>query len=54
MVKFSGLILLVAAASMLAVGPGGSSFQATELLMALVGMFAIVITFLRELPRVLH
>jgi Na+/melibiose symporter-like transporter len=54
MVKFGSLLVLVAIAVVLTVLAGGSGFLAVALLAGLVGMFAIAITFVNEIRRVLH
>lgn len=54
MIKFVGLLLVVVLAVPLAMIAGGSGFLPVVLLAALVGVFAIIVTFINEIRRVLH
>ena len=54
MVKFSGLLLLVGTAALLAAVMHGSGFAAIALLAVLVGVYCIVLTFLNEIRRTLN
>lgn len=54
MVKFSGLMVFVTTAVVLAVFASGSGFLGVGLLAALVGGFAILVTVFNEVRRTLN
>lgn len=54
MIRFFALLIFVGSAVALAIFTGGSGFLGAILLAAMVGIFAIVVTFLNEIRRVLH
>ena len=54
MVKFGGLITVGAMALLVAGLASGSGFVGVGLLVALVAIFAIVVSFFNELRRVLN
>ena len=54
MIRFLALMVFVAGAVLVASFIGGSGFLGVVLLAVLVGVFAIIVTFLNELRRVMH
>ena len=54
MIRFLALMVFVASAVLVASFIGGSGFLGVVLLAVLVGVFAIIVTFLNELRRVMH
>ena len=54
MIRFLALMVFAAGAVLVASFIGGSGFLGVVLLAVLVGVFAIIVTFLNELRRVMH